>query len=1491
MAETPPRLPKFPIVGVGASAGGLEAFSELLSALPENCGIAVVFIQHLDPTHESMLSQILARNTQLAVSEATDQTTVEPNHIYVIPANADLSIEHGVLRVGARTSGQVAVDSFLRALADDSADEAIGVVLSGNGSDGALGIAAIKAAGGVTFAQDPQAARFDGMPRAAIGLGDVDFVLAAAEIGQTIALMGKDPLALRHAVEQGEVPERDGIKAVLKALNSATGIDLSYYKPANLNRRIRRRMLLGQIAGFEDYARLLADKPAEALALSDDIMIGVTAFFRDGANIEGLSEFVFPRIPLASDEPVRIWVPGCATGEEAYSIAICLSEYLEQHNRNDAFQIFATDINNRAVERARNGTYSSAIASDVSAERLRRFFIQVPGGYQISRQIRERCTFAKHNLVTDPPFSRLDLVSCHNVLIYLRPEIQERVLATFYQALKPGGFLAVARSENGGEQFSPIGEPKHGIFAKRTAAVRPGGAATPGGSSFAPTPSPRKENPSVSAVQDRAQREFERALLEQYSPPAVLVDENLEILQFRGGTGVFLEPAAGKATLNLISMSREGIRAELQALLYQARQHDRAARSESFEFDHDGQRRQLTIEVHPLRLAESGRHFLVTFESGTEAERVRGARQSAKKESAKKDRRASAVPRERELMTLRQELERTKAQLNSIIENLEASNQQLNSANEEVLSSNEELQSMNEELQTSKEELQSTNEELTTLNDELHSRYAELSQTSSDLSNVLGSTNVPILILSRDLRIRRFTPTATRVLNVIASDIGRPIGDITLNIHVADLEAMLADSIDSMSVKEREVQDREGHWYALRIRPYRTLDDRIDGAVLVLIDIDDIKRSLEQARAARDYAEAIVETVGQPLLVLDAALTVRTANHAFHEVFQTAPVEIEGQHIAHAQGGVWNQESLMNPLAAVRSEGRRVENLEVVCQLPHLGERQLLINVRRLEQAPGSDPLILLAIEDVTLRESEARFRLTFEQAAVGMALIDSGGRWLRVNEKLCAILGYPREELLTRTIDDAIYAADLPPHNQEMDRLLSGERRAALREERYVRRDGAMVWVESAVVLMRGTTRKTGYSILVMVDITERKHAQQRLDELLALEQAQRRDAEQARAEAEAANRAKDHFLAMISHELRSPLQGIVGRVEIIRRGVDRPQLEQALEAIDRAVARQARLVKDLLDISSLASGEIQIEHRLLNPTRVAQRAVQAAMPAAREKRLELSAELAESGNVLGDEDRLEQVFNNLLSNAIEFTPDGGAISLRCASYEGQFEIRIEDSGEGIAPEFISKVFERFSQADPTIARRHGGLGLGLAIARTLVELHGGTIQAASPGVGLGTSITVRLPLAPEPLHAVEMDDTHGSPSAPPDLEKLDVLLVEDDADLLEALAMTFEAAAARVRSARSAAEALAAFGEQLPDVVISDIAMPDRDGLYLVSEIRKLHGHETPAIALTGLASGLERQAMMAAGFDACVNKPVAPQKLIELAAALVRKRRRSA
>jgi len=402
---------------------------------------------------------------------------------------------------------------------------------------------------------------------------------------------------------------------------------------------------------------------------------------------------------------------------------------------------------------------------------------------------------------------------------------------------------------------------------------------------------------------------------------------------------------------------------------------------------------------------------------------------------------------------------------------------------------------------------------------------------------------------------------------------------------------------------------------------------------------------------------------------------------------------------------------------------------------------------------------------------------------------------------------------------------------------------------------------------------------------------AQRKCDALWALEQTSRHDAERAMAESEANSRAKDHFLAMVSHELRSPLQGIVGRTEIIRSGVDREHLEQALAAIDRGVAKQVRLIQDLLEISSIVGGKVRLDRRPMNPVHAAWRAIQAAMPAARAKCQELSADLTESGNIFGDEDRIEQVFSRLLNNAIEFTPQGGTIKARSRCSEDRFTLRIEDNGEGIESAFIAKVFDRFSQADPTIVRRHGGLGLGLAIARTLVDLHGGTIEAASPGVGLGTSITVSLLLTPQAPHADETDLTAASPSAPadlPELRKLDVLLVEDDADLLDVLAMTFEGVSARVRVARSAAEALAVFGEKPPDILISDIAMPDRDGLYLVETVRKLHGKSTPAIALTGLASGIPRHAILSAGFDECVHKPITPDRLIELTASLVRKRR---
>jgi PAS domain S-box-containing protein len=682
--------------------------------------------------------------------------------------------------------------------------------------------------------------------------------------------------------------------------------------------------------------------------------------------------------------------------------------------------------------------------------------------------------------------------------------------------------------------------------------------------------------------------------------------------------------------------------------------------------------------------------------------------------------------------------------------------------------------------------------------------------------------------------------------------------------------------------------------------------------LLILVDIDDLQLTLNRARHARDFADAIVETVAQPLVVLDEALIIRRANHAFYEVFGGTFTTIPGRRIAEIQSGFWNASELIESLQALKNEHSRFDNLELTLRSEELGEHQLLLSARILAQQADEGPLILLAIEDVTLRESEARFRLTFEQAAVGMALVGADGRWLRINQQLCKMLGYEREELLAKNRRDLVFPEDLAaPYNKSGRPKESGAAEGP-REERFVRKDGSIVWTQTSFVMVKGGTG-SGYSVMVFVDITERKRAERELDHLLAREQ-------DARREAEAANQAKDQFLAMVSHELRSPLQGIVLSVEAIRRGLPPERLERSLAAIQRSVLQQTKLVNDLLDISSIMAGKVQIRRHPLEIAQVVRGAAEDAADEAEKHKIELTTEAEPCGYVLGDESRIEQIISNLLSNAIKFTPPGGKILLRCSAADDLCQIQVKDSGEGIASEFLPKIFDRFSQADPSITRRHGGLGLGLAIARTLVELHGGNISVGSLGKNQGATFTVTLPLAPAPPPSERASRTDSSSTAEATVSETEVvapqpraifhaldnaletqspatdgaaaggpevLLVDDDVHLLEALAIALSAWGARVRTASSAEAALVAFNNRRPDILISDVAMPEQDGKYLIREIRKLDGGQTPAIALTGLSRDNEHLEILAAGFDKYVTKPFPPQSLMELVSSLTSNR----
>ncbi len=835
----------FPIVGIGASAGGLEAFTEMLQALPSNTGMAFVFIQHLDPKHVSLLTELLQRQTTMNVLEATNGLKVEPNHMYVIPRNTHMSLVGGVLTLTPRGTAplpHMPIDPFLRSLAEEQRSRAIGVILSGNASDGALGMMAIKAAGGITFAQSPETSKHDGMPRSAIAAGCVDFVLAPREIGMELGRLGRHPyIAPHHPLHtEGEtVAMQEGMNRILALLWKATGVDFAQYKPNTIRRRILRRMALRRMDNLNVYATKLRSDSEELHALYEDILINVTEFFREPEAFDALKKTVFPNIAAnrPEDAPIRIWVPGCSSGEEVYSIAISLLEFLEEKGHEISIQIFGTDISEIALEKARSGVYSPSIVQDVSADRLRHFFTKVDSYFQISKRVREMCVFAKQNMVKDPPFSKLDLISCRNVLIYLGPALHKRLIPVFHYGLKPHGFLMLGSSESVGgfNDLFELADKKANIYSKLEIAGRKA-LQFPVDDREAEKSEPGK--PGAAWTDVEVQREADRIVLGKYAPAGVVIDDELNILQFRGRVGAYLQPYPGMASLNLLKLTGEGLSSELRNAVQKARREDAPVRREALRVRGDSGLIDLNFEVIPFKgTTGRARRYLILFEE------TRGDRPAPLVRTSKK--RPSMSTLERENVHLREESAATKRYLQTIMEEHETANEELRSANEEIQSSNEELQSTNEELETAKEELQSTNEELNTVNEELQTRNIQIAQAGNDLQNLLSSVNIPIVMLSNDLRIRRFTPVSQSALNLIPSDVGRPITDINLNLEIPKLDRLLAEVIETLTPKVLEVKDLSGHSHSLRIRPYRTEDNRIEGVVMVLLDQDLLRLTTE----------------------------------------------------------------------------------------------------------------------------------------------------------------------------------------------------------------------------------------------------------------------------------------------------------------------------------------------------------------------------------------------------------------------------------------------------------------------------------------------------------------------------------------------------------------------------------------------------------------------------------------------------------------------
>jgi two-component system, chemotaxis family, CheB/CheR fusion protein len=985
------HLLPFLVVGIGASAGGTEAYISLFDQLDASTGMTFVVAPHLSPDHKSYLPDILSRHTQMPVITVESGMRPEPDHVYVLPAGSRLRIQHGAFHL--EPTGYDAhsrpIDSFFRSLAVDQKNRTIGVVLSGMDSDGALGLRAIKGEGGITIVQSPETARFPDMPRNSISADHVDLILPPGAIATHLAELGRQFLnpALRR-LEEGDSASRDDVNfgRILGLLRGVSGLDFRQYKPTTIRRRIARRMMLHRIETLSAYENFLRANSHELRDLQEDALISVTRFFRDSEVFDALKLTVLPPIfdGRAPDQQVRVWVAGCASGEEVYSIAMCMLEYVTGNPAEPPIQIFGTDASETNIQKARLGIYPESIAAEISPERLRRFFVKMEKGYQVAKRVRDLCIFARQNLCHDPPFSRIDLISCRNVLIYFGLDLQRQIIPTFHYALRPNGYLLLGSSETIREftDLFALSDRKNKIFSKiGPSLARSFVDVAPRVYSADLIPELVSREPARDWSDVELQRAADRIVLARFGPPGVIVNDRLEIIQSRGNTTPYFEMPQGSASLHLTRMARENIAPFVSSAVRRAIESDIPVQLDSVRLSDGENPTEVTIEVLPIHTVQTRpKCFLVLFIPPRGAV---GAFEPAQQLLPL----PTAEEQEQTIGKMRHDLASTRLYLQSLLEERDAKNQELVSANEEIQSANEELQSTNEELETTKEELQSSNEELQTVNDELQNRNTVLTQASNDLSNLLNSVNLPVLMLTDGLTIRHFTPPAQRLMNVRASDVGRRFGELRMNLNVDNLEPVLLEVLETLTAREMEVQDRDGRWHLLRVRPYRTADNKIEGLVVALVDIDQLRRSQVELRSARDFARLVIESIPLPLVVIDVDFRIRTANDAFARLAGSTPAELETRFLPDLAVSLWGLEQpLRARLAGLRKPGEG-DQFDFQHRTP--GENPQVFSVRGCRLQPGDERFILVTVEDLTahmeaerqLQEEGARLAVQVEAA------------------------------------------------------------------------------------------------------------------------------------------------------------------------------------------------------------------------------------------------------------------------------------------------------------------------------------------------------------------------------------------------------------------------------------------------------------------------------------------------------------------------------
>jgi two-component system, chemotaxis family, CheB/CheR fusion protein len=1439
-ASEPPLA--FTTVALGASAGGVDALQRFFRTLPADTGCAYVVLMHLDPSRESLLTELIGRCTTMTVTTAEHGMALAPDKVYVIPPGQFMELSGGRLTlepIAQRAPRPITVDRFMISAARDQRHRMIGVVMTGADGDGALGLKAIKSEGGMTIAQSPESAPHPGMPLSAISAGAVDVLLQIEQMPQAIVdflanSLGESPEDRQGADDDAQPLVMAGILAQVRL---RTGLDFRGYKQPMLARRIRRRMALCGSRSAQSYMAKLAESVDEARALADDFLISVTEFFREPDAWRTLSEDVLPNMLMRKDpgETVRIWVPACATGEEAYSIGMAVLEQPAFEERQLKLQIFATDVDRRALEVARQCSYPESIVQTVTPERLGRFFTRNDGRFQICKPLREAVIFAPQNVTLDPPFSRIDLLSCRNLLIYLEPELQRRALNLFHFALEPGGILFLGKSETVSTQpelFAPLSQ-RHRIYR------RLGGARvlTP---SLLPAPTPKDIDERRRPPPPRGRNELaelvQGALLAQYAPAAVLIDREHHTLYFHGRVAAFLEQPVGAPTVDLFAMLPEGMRPQLRVAIHKV--VGGTSRVETHGTMRGPERSEQTVRMVVSSVQSGGQAglVLVTFERQQPA--------------AEPEIRSIAPDAPAALQALETELQDSRKELRGAIEELEATNEELKVANEEAMSMNEELQSTNEELETSKEELQSVNEELTTVNHQLQEKVIELESTNNDLGNLLSSTHIATLFLDRQLRIKRFTPAATRLFRLISSDLGRPLTDIAGDCDTRSLLDDARQVLAALVPLERQVETVKGH-FLQRILPYRTRDDHIEGVVVTFTDVTEVRQAAEQVR---QYA-AVMHASLDAILVHDLAGKIRVWNQGATAMYghsEAEALELEVDAIIAPAARTAYRALVRRVVAGDRAVGVEAQR---VCRDGTMIDVSSTLSL--VHDDAGRPAAIALTDRDITarlraeveVRESEARFRTLANSAAVLIWMTNFKGRLEFVNDEFEQQTGESSESLIGRQWTDLVHPDD---HAGLRARKASRGRHDVV-TVRMRHRDGDYRWMALSAIDRLDSAGQPIGQVGTAVDVHSQKLAEEAL---------------------RAADRRKDEFLAMLGHELRNPLAPIRNAAEVLRlTGSDDPRIRWVCDTLIRQVAHVTRLVDDLLDISRITRGVLKLRFEPVELRAAITRAIDATRAVIQERRHRFELNMPHDPIwVDGDAIRLTQIFENLLTNAAKYTDEGGDVSLTTEVEGDSAVIHIRDSGIGIAPWMRGQVFDLFVQDQRSVDRSQGGLGIGLALVRHLVEVHHGRVEAFSEGVGRGSDFVVRLPIL-APL----TDAPDPEPSSKPVSRTGRVMIVDDDPDAAESMALVLQIYGYEVAYVTDLDSALRTGATLSPQVVILDLGMPGADGYEVARRLRILPQLAGAVfVALTGFGRQEDIDRTRQHGFAYHFVKPADPQEL---------------